>query len=591
MYHRWLSLLSIFSAGPLGSLATSLAPRWDDMRIKHMWAAVPEQWESVGYPSVGAMIDLRIALKPKRENALIDTLYEVSNPQHTRYGAHLSKEQVADLVAPHQDTRKLVESWLGYHGVPPSNISTSHGGGWLTVTGVPVSKANDLLGASYQLYRHTGTNETILRTVRYALPTALHGLVKTVAPTTFFGSPRTLRQTPRNFSGGVAAVLSGRDDTDEAVTPSYLRSLYKTSTYRPAALDKNMLGITGFHGEYPGTEDLTEFMSRYRSDAVDPGPTFTVIDVNGGVYDPEHPGYEANMDMQYAQGIAWPIRHVFYSIGGLPDSGSFIPDSNQPENNNEPFLDWLEYIIKQEYIPQTITTSYGGDEQTFPLDYAVSVCDLFAQLGARGVSVIFASGDLGVGGGDCRKNDGSGITEFLPIFPPTCYSVTSVGSTRDIPEIGADFSSGGFSNYFERPPYQQDAVPPFLQQLGSQYAGLYNATSRGFPDISAQGFNFEIIVGGQLVSEIFGTSVSAPIVAAIISMLNDYRVANNKPPLGFLNPWLYSTALGLQGINDVTSGSNPGCGTEGFSAIEGWDPVTGLGTLNFEALLKIPPAN
>ncbi|KAH9050093.1 hypothetical protein EDB84DRAFT_1433343 [Lactarius hengduanensis] len=41
-----------------------------------------------------------------------------------------------------------------------------------------MSKASALLGASYQLYWHTGTNETILRTVRDALPVALHGLVK-----------------------------------------------------------------------------------------------------------------------------------------------------------------------------------------------------------------------------------------------------------------------------------------------------------------------------------------------------------------------------------------------------------------------------
>ncbi|KAH9173105.1 hypothetical protein EDB89DRAFT_2229011 [Lactarius sanguifluus] len=94
----------------------------------------------------------------------LNAIYEVSNPKHPkhvlffipppthvtllrcRYGAYLSKEQVAKLVAPHPYTLKLVETWLRNHGVSPSNISTSHGGNWLTVTGVPVSKANDLLG-------------------------------------------------------------------------------------------------------------------------------------------------------------------------------------------------------------------------------------------------------------------------------------------------------------------------------------------------------------------------------------------------------------------------------------------------------------
>jgi tripeptidyl-peptidase I len=31
-------------------------------------------------------------------------------------------------------------------------------------------------------------------------------------------------------------------------------------------------------------------------------------------------------------------------------------------------------------------------------------------------------------------------------------------------------------------------------------------------------------------------------------------------------------------------GSNPGCGTNGFSAKSGWDPITGLGTPNFAKL-------
>jgi hypothetical protein len=31
-------------------------------------------------------------------------------------------------------------------------------------------------------------------------------------------------------------------------------------------------------------------------------------------------------------------------------------------------------------------------------------------------------------------------------------------------------------------------------------------------------------------------------------------------------------------LNDITNGTNPGCGTAGISAARGWDPVTGLGT-------------
>ncbi|KAH9956137.1 hypothetical protein BGW80DRAFT_1187757, partial [Lactifluus volemus] len=43
------------------------------------------------------------------------------------------------------------------------------------------------------------------------------------------------------------------------------------------------------------------------------------------------------------------------------------------------------------------------------------------------------------------------------------------------------------------------------------------------------------------------------------------------------------------GINAITSGSNPGCGTQGFSAVAGrqWDLVTSLGTPDFLKLKDI----
>jgi len=54
-------------------------------------------------------------------------------------------------------------------------------------------------------------------------------------------------------------------------------------------------------------------------------------------------------------------------------------------------------------------------------------------------------------------------------------------------------------------------------------------------------------------------------------MLNDYLISAGKRPLGFLNPQLYGKLR--RGFNDIKSGSNPGCNTEGFSAIAEWDPV------------------
>ncbi|MBE7159465.1 MAG: hypothetical protein INR62_13715 [Rhodospirillales bacterium] len=79
-----------------------------------------------------------------------------------------------------------------------------------------------------------------------------------------------------------------------------------------------------------------------------------------------------------------------------------MPDLDQPnasDSSNEPYLDWLQYVTKlpDDELPHTITTSYGENEQSVPLRYRKRVCKLFGELGARGVSVLFSSGDTGVG--------------------------------------------------------------------------------------------------------------------------------------------------------------------------------------------------
>lgn len=69
--------------------------------------------------------------------------------------------------------------------------------------------------------------------------------------------------------------------------------------------------------------------------------------------------------------------------------------------------------------------------------------------GARGSSVLFSSGDGGVGSGSCKSNTVTTKTEFLPTFPGACPFITSVGGTTGVTEKAASFSQGGFSNVSE----------------------------------------------------------------------------------------------------------------------------------------------
>ena len=152
-------------------------------------------------------------------------------------------------------------------------------------------------------------------------------------------------------------------------------------------------------------------------------------------------------------------------------------------------------------------------------------------------------------------------------------SLTSVGGTNLVPEVAADFSSGGFLNYWARPSYQESAVAQYLDYLGDTNAGLYNASGRAFPDVAAYSVNFDVIYGGA-EGPINGTSCSGPTFASIISLLNDELIAAGRPVLGFLNPWLYSNVSST--LTDITLGNNYACSnfTTGFNATTGWDAVS-----------------
>lgn len=141
--------------------------------------------------------------------------------------------------------------------------------------------------------------------------------------------------------------------------------------------------------------------------------------------------------------------------------------------------------------------------------------------------------------------------------------------------VDAFSSGGGFSSYFPRPAYQNAVVPKYVSSLKGSFSGLFNPQGRAYPDIAAQGFHFITTWNGTEVW-LDGTSASTPTASAVISLVNDFLIASGKPPLGFLNPWLY--AGGFKAFTDITSGSAIGCGTDGFPATEGWDAVTGWGT-------------
>jgi tripeptidyl-peptidase I len=226
------------------------------------------------------------------------------------------------------------------------------------------------------------------------------------------------------------------------------------------------------------------------------------------------------------------------------------------------------------------------------------------MLGLQGITVIESSGDLGVGAG-CLAPDNKTV-EFNAIFPATCPYLTSIGGTVAVtPEIAWKGSSGGFSKYFTRPPYQEDAIAAYKALVPpatlAYYSNYTNFAGRGFPDVSAHSVspNYQVVYGGRLAGS-GGTSAAAPVWAGVVALLNDARIRKGLPTLGFLNPLIY--AGGYKALADITGGYAVGCNGQNtqsggaeppgsgivpyarWNATAGWDPVTGYGTPDFQAL-------
>ncbi|KAJ7498550.1 subtilisin-like protein [Mycena latifolia] len=584
----WVSLVSLL---PL-LVATFALPSKDcEHKVKEL-VAPPRSWTIHGPAPLDHVIKLRIGLPQSNFKALEEHLFEISDPYHERYGAHLSKEEIEELVAPRPESVSAVTRWLASHGIQDGDVGRSPAGDWLTVR-IPVALVEEMLDTKYHVWKHTGSGEFIVRTTSYSLPKDLHEHIELIQPTTLFGTFRKLKSTIHSIdemNDGIQSqtvsppIVNSAGVTVDAscnttITITCLKEIYNAVGYTPSAKIGNSVGITGYLEENANRADLQTFYLDQVPAAAAVNSTFKFISVAGtylftGGLDSQNlslAGGEANLDVQFAFGLSFPIPSTFFSTSGRPP---FIPDVGTPTDTNEPYTDWLDFMMAHPNPPLAISTSYGDDEQTVPESFAKRVCAGFAQLGARGVSLMFSSGDGGVGDGDpdpatqeCITNDG-----LNRVLSPRLVEPSSSRSMRQ----AVSFSGGGFSDYFERPSYQEAAVNAFLSKLPKgTYSGLFNPKGRAIPDVAAQSDFFRVFVGGRAF-HIGGTSASSPAFTGFVALLNDGRLKKGLPSLGFLNPLLYSKAA--SGFNDITVGSNPGCGTPGFNTTKGWDAVTGLGT-------------
>lgn len=419
----------------------------------------------------------------------------------------------------------------------------------------------------------------------------------------------------------ISTILDGLKTCESYITPNCLRALYE---FLPgtSANSQNSFGIVEYTPQVYLQGDLDLFFANFSTNQVQTTPTLASID-GGAVGTTATTGYninaESDLDLEYAMALINPQKTTLYQVGDTIEGASFNDFLDAIDGSYCTFDGGDDTTQDAKYpdskggyqgpkncggfaATKVIATSYEYNEADLTARYEVRQCAEYAKLGLAGTTVLYASGDYGVAGnkGKCVEasnktlNSGAGGI-FNPAFPASCPYVTAVGATQikpngsiTDPEEAIEtmiVSGGGFSNVFGLPAYQTEAVNTWFSTSNTPYgADRFNnsGTSRGYPDISANGANFVAAVDG-VFALVSGTSASTPVVGAIFTLINEARINAGKSSIGFVNPVLYANPGAL---NDITSGNNPGCGTSGFSAVEGWDPVTGLGTPSYPKLLR-----
>jgi kumamolisin len=200
----------------------------------------------------------------------------------------------------------------------------------------------------------------------------------------------------------------------------------------------------------------------------------------------------------------------------------------------------------------------------------------FKEMGTQGQNFFVAAGD-----------SGKWPTRRSPYyFPADDDYVVSVGGTSLTTNSAggtwkseAAWSSGGGGIT------PDSIVIPSWQVTTANSCSSCSKTLRNAPDVSANADYTFYVCADQTTctANLYGgTSFAAPMWAGYLALVNQQAVSTTGKTVGFINPALYSIGMSSAyntDFHDITSGSN------GYSAITGYDLATGWGSPNGQSLI------
>ena len=562
----------------------------------HKTTIVPSAWVEIGKPLPSKVLEFGLLLPQNNLDILELELIERTNPNSDIYGKWLSPLEIDMIISVDTNDFIIITDWLSdtisYYGCG-NNLDSIY-------CKTSVENINKLFNTEMLEYQNKYT-KTIFYSGRkkgYSIPSYLQPIIELVIGIGDFSEHSHKKMKTKKLN-----------DDSNYISPLSIQLLYNMSNHGHSKYFKNV-----------GSQSVVEFQN---------DDCFNIDDLNGCLRDNElgnisfknasiigdcdlHTQYsdiEASLDIQYQLGVNTNSNQMYVSVPDwLYQFANMLYNLQNPPLVNSMSYGWAE---SDQCDPMVFPECYiGGDAEIYSKRTNIE----FMKLALRGITLLASSGDAGAAG---RTNeDCDSKSPLNPVFPTSSPYVLSVGGTivmnskvanSSIPlckenncissgnELNCNLdrcgwtSGGGFSNFFNRPYWQESASKSYLNsKIDFPPSKYFNRMGRIYPDIALVSHNYLVRANSNYMA-VDGTSASSPAVSGMISILNNLRLSQNKPSLGLVSPLLYNIYQKCPlCFKDVVEGSNNS--TEqtdckyGYTATKGFDAVYGLGLPNFDAI-------
>ena len=545
------------------------------------------------------MLDLAFLIRQENKLYLERTLLDISNETSLKYRKYWDHKKVSQ-VTESSTNAIFARNYLVNNGA--TCISITKGGEYLDAR-ANISLWEKILNTTFYTFYSEDKLNMYYRTFTYTLPFALQKYVDHIFDLIDFPST-----SPRVSSSSKSYLISKWKGFiryyNGYIYPQRLQQFYQIPHEQST---NNSIGIFDGFNLYFSSRDVRQF---HRTLGTTQKKTIKnqVNDAHKICEFAPLECLESNLLIEYITALAphsdlnyWCVAMEIMQSRSPPFHHILLtsPDRYLDSVYENFFLSWIKTVTNFDNPPKVILLIYSVYEGIL----SPALIDAFnleaIKLALQGVTILTYSGDDGAAGPLARYT--KDMCGLYPMFPASSPYVTVVGGSQGVEygekevacqsnEGGGITSGGGFSNIHRQPLWQFDAVQSYLEQNEAIIGDYnFNSTGRAYPDISLSAAGYLAVSGGRWF-EVSGTALAAAVATAMISVINSKLLSSNLPVAGYLNPILYSPAMSCA-INDILSGDNfctvGLCCPQGFSATTGWDPVTGLGSLNIAKLLAL----